>query len=81
MSEEEQSNFSCRIGVDYPAPILDELESRKEGIKKTYAARKSPEAKDRSRAVYQKHGSRKRPRKKSSRKDNSSNDSRQTTLF
>ena len=81
MSEEEQTNFGCRIGVDYPAPILDEKESRKEGIKKTYAARKSPKAKEKSRAVYQKHGSRKRPRKKSSKKDNSSNGSRQTTLF
>ena len=81
MSEEEQTNFGCRIGVDYPAPILDEKESRKEGINKTYAARKSPKAKEKSRAVYQKHGSRKRPRKKSSKKDNSSNGSRQTTLF
>ena len=81
MSEEEQTNFRCRIGVDYPAPILDEKESRKEGINKTYAARKSPKPKEKSRAVYQKHGSRKRPRKKSSRKDNSSNGSRQTTLF
>ena len=81
MSEEEQTNFSCRIGVDYPTPILDEMESRKEGIKKTYAARKSPEAREKSQAVYQKHGSRKRPRGKTSKKDKSSTGTRQTTLF
>ena len=81
MSEEEQTNFGCRIGVDYPAPILDEMESRKEGIKKTYAARKSPEAREESQAVYQKHGSRKRPRARTSKKSQSSNETRQTTLF
>ena len=81
MSKEEQTNFSCRIGVDYPAPILDEMESRKEGIKKTYAARKSPEAREESQAVYQKHGSRKRPRRTTSKKTKPSNETRQTTLF
>ena len=81
MSEEEQTNFGCRIGVDYPAPILDEMESRKEGIKKTYAARKSPEAREESQAVYQKHGSRRISRRRASKKTQPSNGTRQTTLF
>ena len=81
MSEEEQTNFGCRIGVDYPEPILDEMESRKEGINKTYAARRSPEAREESQAVYQKHGSRRRPRRRASKKTQPSNGTRQTTLF
>ena len=51
------------------------------GIKKTYAARKSPEAREESQAVYQKHGSRRRPRRRASKKTQTSNGTRQTTLF
>jgi deoxyribodipyrimidine photo-lyase len=66
MPNELQETISCIIGEHYPAPILDELESRKEGIKRSYAARSSKESRDISKAVLKKHGSRSRPRKRRS---------------
>ena len=33
MPKELQENIMCRIGVEYPLPLTNELESRKEGIK------------------------------------------------
>ena len=32
-----QNEISCLIGRTYPSPILDELESRKEGVSRSYA--------------------------------------------
>ena len=66
MPNELQETISCIIGEHYPAPILDELESRKEGIKRSYAARSNKESRDISKAVLKKHGSRSRPRKRKS---------------
>ena len=66
MPDELQETISCIIGQHYPAPILDEVESRKEGIKRSYAARSSKESKDTSKKVLKRHGSRSRPRKKRS---------------
>ncbi|MBT60158.1 MAG: deoxyribodipyrimidine photolyase [Euryarchaeota archaeon] len=60
MTEEQQKTFSCRIGKDYPAPIVDEKESRKEGISAAYGAKGHPAAKTRATQVYLIHGSRKR---------------------
>ena len=66
MPIELQETISCIIGQHYPEPIMDELESRKEGIKRSYAARSSKESRDISKAVLKKHGSRSRPRKRRS---------------
>tara|TARA_B100001113_G_scaffold236315_1_gene194314 strand:+ start:9580 stop:11097 length:1518 start_codon:yes stop_codon:yes gene_type:complete len=66
MPDELQVTISCIIGQHYPVPILDEVESRKEGIKRSYAARSSKESKDISKKVLKRHGSRSRPRKKRS---------------
>ena len=64
-----QENVSCLIGTHYPAPIVDEVASRKEGIKRSYAARSSQESRVQSKLVLQKHGSRTRPRKRKPKKD------------
>ena len=64
MEESEQQKYQCHIGVDYPIPIVDENSARKEGVSKTYAARRDPEAKKISQKVYQKHGSRKSPNRR-----------------
>ena len=66
MPIELQETISCIIGQHYPTPVVDELESRKEGIKRSYAARSSKESRDISKAVLKKHGSRSRPRKRRS---------------
>jgi hypothetical protein len=67
----------CYIGKDYPIPILNEIESRKEGIRKSYSARKGDDVRIMSRRILKKHGSRSRPRK---RKNNRS-DTVQKKLF
>ena len=59
-----QNEISCVIGRTYPSPILDELESRKEGVSRSYAARGGEEARSISKKVLQLHGSRRRPKKR-----------------
>ena len=60
MSEEQQLEFNCVIGKDYPEPIVDEKTTRKEGVSKSYSAKSKALVKQRSRLVYQLHGSRRR---------------------
>ena len=79
MPEALQNELDCVIGKNYPAPILEEASARKEGVKRTYAARSSDETRDASKKVYQKHGSRRRPSGRQRRKG--TGDSRQAKLF
>jgi deoxyribodipyrimidine photo-lyase len=65
MPESLQNSISCRIGIEYPEPIVDELITRKEGISRSYSARNSEEAREISKKVLKVHGSRRRPRRKS----------------
>ena len=60
MTQEQQVLYTCEIGTDYPAPIVDEKTSRKEGVSKSYSAKSKPDVKKRSILVYEVHGSRKR---------------------
>ena len=60
MTKEQQLEFGCVIGEDYPEPIVDEKTTRKEGVSKSYSAKSKPLVKQRSKLVYQIHGSRKR---------------------
>ena len=62
MTKSEQKQYNCSIGQDYPMPIVDEKSSRKEGISRSYSAKSQPDSKQRSRMVYEIHGSRKRRR-------------------
>ena len=68
MSEKIQESIICHIGKDYPEPILNEIESRKEGIKKSYSARKGDDVRDISRQVLKRHGSRSKTRKRTTPK-------------
>jgi len=63
MTEKIQESIICHIGKDYPEPILNEIESRKEGIKKSYSARKGDDVRNISRQILKKHGSRSKTRK------------------
>ncbi len=60
MNLEEQEKSGCIIGKDYPNPIVDEKSSRKEGISRSYSAKSQLDSKNKSRIVYELHGSRKR---------------------
>lgn len=71
MPIEVQENVSCLIDTHYPSPIVDEVTSRKEGVKRSYAARSTKESRTQSKLVLQKHGSRTSPRKRRPKKDKS----------
>ena len=45
---------------DYPEPIIDEKSARKEGVSKSYSAKGNAKVKQRSKLVYDLHGSRRR---------------------
>ncbi len=66
-----QKSTSCLIDKNYPGPILDEMISRKEGIKRSYSARKGEGVRELSQRILKKHGSRNRPRKKTTQKSSS----------
>jgi deoxyribodipyrimidine photo-lyase len=65
---EVQRGAGCRIGCDYPAPIVDHLEAARLARQRIQAARRAPGSWGESRAILDRHGSRKRrgrPRAKS----------------
>ncbi len=65
---EVQRGAGCRIGHDYAAPIVDHLEAARLARQRMQAARRAPGARGESRAILDRHGSRKRrvrPRAKS----------------
>ena len=60
MSSEEQEAAGCRIGRDYPAPIVDHLQAYGAAKKRMYAARKQAKISGESDRVFHRHGSRRR---------------------
>jgi deoxyribodipyrimidine photo-lyase len=71
MPESLQEVIICRIGVEYPEPIVNELVSRKNGVSKSYSARTGDEARRISKKVLQVHGSRSRNRRNTKKKSSS----------
>jgi deoxyribodipyrimidine photo-lyase len=55
-----QREHGCRIGHDYPAPLLDHEQAAREARARLTEWRRRPGMGERSRAVLAKHGSRKR---------------------
>ena len=64
MPLELQESLACVIGDSYPSPVVDEVESRKSGVSRSYSARRGEEARLISKQVLKTHGSRRRPRKR-----------------
>jgi deoxyribodipyrimidine photo-lyase len=56
-----QRKTGCVIGKDYPAPIVEHGSAYTAAKQRIYAARRQSEAKEESKRVYEKHGSRRRP--------------------
>ena len=54
-----QRMASCMIGVDYPAPIVDDKVAMKAAKDRMYGLRKTPQARDEAGTVQARHGSRK----------------------
>lgn len=60
MSIDDQMRYRCRIGIDYPRPIVDDKTAVKYAKERIYAIRQTDEAKVAAAEVFLKHGSRKR---------------------
>jgi len=65
MSESEKRRFGLRIGEHYPAPLVDHQEAAREARKRIQGARGGTSARAQSREIYDRHGSRKRTRRRS----------------
>ncbi len=63
LSPIEQEFYNCRIGIDYPAPIVDLEESRKKASDIVYQFRKDAYVKVEGQRILKKHVSRKRSKK------------------
>ncbi len=57
-----QLEVGCVIGKHYPAPIVDHKTAYKTARDRVWEVRKTPAAKAEAKLVYEKHGSRKKPR-------------------
>lgn len=64
MPELAQLEFGCRIGVDYPAPIVDHKAAYAQAKARIFAHRGLESVRDEAKRVYQKHGSRKSPERR-----------------
>ncbi|MGB5651771.1 MAG: deoxyribodipyrimidine photo-lyase, partial [Sedimenticolaceae bacterium] len=62
MPESVQHQCGVRIGQDYPAPLVDHQTAAREARQKIQHARRTFEARNESRNIYERHGSRKRPK-------------------
>lgn len=57
-----QQDTGCVLGRDYPEPVVDHLKAYHAARDRMHAFKRTDAARVESRRVYQKHGSRKRPR-------------------
>ncbi|MFN7290623.1 MAG: FAD-binding domain-containing protein, partial [Pirellula sp.] len=58
MTSMEQMLFSCRIGADYPAPIVDHKAAYNSAKERIHNHKNAPHVRQASAQVYRKHGSR-----------------------
>jgi deoxyribodipyrimidine photo-lyase len=61
----EQLATGVVIGKTYPAPIVDHKEAVAEAKRRVFAQRRTPAAREESARVFEKHGSRRGPRTRS----------------
>jgi deoxyribodipyrimidine photo-lyase len=68
LDRSRQESLGVVLGRDYPAPVVDHGAATKAARRRIYAVRRTQEARAESKAVYEKHGSRKRTGRKPSRR-------------
>ncbi len=56
-----QSKVGCRIGSDYPKPIVEHRAAYRLARERIFSVRRKAEAREEASAVLKRHGSRKRP--------------------
>lgn len=59
MSQGLQRRSGCRIGTDYPAPVVDHAVAYRAARARLAVIRRDPAVREEARAVYERHGSRK----------------------
>ncbi|MGD9022003.1 MAG: deoxyribodipyrimidine photo-lyase [Lysobacterales bacterium] len=64
MPADVQASAGCKIGRDYPAPIVDHLRAYGEAKRRMYSARKAAKISGESDRVFQRHGSRRRQQRR-----------------
>ena len=71
MPEDVQASAGCEIGRDYPAPIVDHKTAYAEARSRMASIRRRDAAREEAQKVYERHGSRRRPRprQRATRKD------------
>lgn len=65
MNGMEQTLYSCTIGCDYPAPIVDHSVAMKAARDRIFEVKKTDLARSEARRVFVKHGSRRRSHRRS----------------
>jgi deoxyribodipyrimidine photo-lyase len=68
LDEGAQLLFNCRIGIDYPAPIVDIEATQKKATEFMWAFKKSTEAKEEGKRILSRHVKSKTVRKSKSKK-------------
>ncbi|MBE9062467.1 cryptochrome/deoxyribodipyrimidine photo-lyase family protein [cf. Phormidesmis sp. LEGE 11477] len=63
-----QTPWLSDIELSYPSPIVEHKEAAAQAKSRLWAIKKTPEAKEEAEKVYEKHGSRKKPRRRTSSK-------------
>jgi deoxyribodipyrimidine photo-lyase len=66
MSASEQRRAGCIIGKDYPEPIVEHAAAYRVARQRIAAIQRQEESQEEAERVYQKHGSRRRPRSRRS---------------
>ncbi|MEC8025225.1 MAG: deoxyribodipyrimidine photo-lyase/cryptochrome family protein, partial [Myxococcota bacterium] len=61
MPQSVQSIAKCRIGIDYPKPVIDHGKAYKDAKAKIGSWRRTKSARSEAKRVYKKHGSRRSP--------------------
>jgi deoxyribodipyrimidine photo-lyase len=61
MSEGMQAKSGCKIGDDYPFPVVEHKRAYREARERFAILRRSESVREEARAVYRRHGSRKQP--------------------
>ena len=61
MAESVQRRSGCRIGIDYPSPVVEHATAYREARARFAVIRRAADVREEAKAVYARHGSRKQP--------------------
>lgn len=74
-----QTPWLCEDDLDYPTPIIEHKPAAAEAKARIWAIKRTAAAKEEAEAVYEKHGSRKKPRRQAAKKTGKKSRARKDT--